>query len=1253
MPASSEDVIGAVLQAAFKHKPPNYSAATALKAKSQESLEDLLVSSSKQVLLNHVDYDSVGNQQSHMLNSLKTKYVHLSATSPSTSGELDGRNSMAHGPALHKSANYQQGGREDHLEGPRVVLWPRERVVLGWRKTFPPGAGMSNMGNTCYMNSSLQALFHIPSLLNWMLEDSTAHISRCESNNTNMSFCTICALMKTLRSSLDRSNTVIRPVLIHNKLKMIGKTLMYGRQEDAHEFIKLLLDHMEKSYLNFKRATKLDHRSKETTPLNQIFGGYLRQQVICPSCRHVSTTFSHFQDLVLDIRTTNSVDEALNLYFRKETLDADNAYKCEKCHKRVSATKRHLIERAPHVLLIQLKRFTFSGGKIGKHINIQRTIDITRFVNGANKEPQGPEGGPYQYKLVSMVIHLGGSQHGGHYTAVAEASNGTMFEFDDSSVRPISLNSALMRNPYILFYEMIRKPKGAQSVKQVIRQSSEKTLIRQNSDGATKPFPTSYSASSMANGYGKVSSENTTEATNRMAFQNNPTRSPLPSQKERDRIAFGLKTNSGNKIGEPSKPNKIILHNPGTSLLATKSSSSQTTVNNSRPTSSASSRTPSLVPYLDDSDNSDDEKPGQMVNGTKENDDSKIKRDSGAYESVKSRECENVKYKCDSGHVKDGVGKMNGEVVREDSLASSENRAIGSLNGTRCKISSGSNTWNGYRKDVHIVSSGMSCSSHSGSVKFNETAGGKSSGVVHNIKSSGIGANSSQHSSQQQHSKQHGNWVVTEAAGHSASETSSQGSLSNSTFVITERTGGTPPKPKDKPEVHGWAVTPSLKKRPELEKSMSHDSVLPKFGQGLDDDDTASVKSKASVDSTKSDKSTKSVKKSIFSLFTCVGSSRNPDSPEEEKSIFYSCDKSKQKNDGGSSTDISDLCKKISDNGESEKKRSDKNESKHKNGQHPDSDQAKSKRFREQEESEPSSPSKKCRPEDRAKNGHNSDADKSKNGHDMEKSKNGYAERGEKKRKEENINKEKEKKTAETNHETSSSHNDNATSSASATSSSSTSSDSESSDSDSEEGETVCWVERTKEGIGKAKIDPKVSVVPWNASVRDLSDRFNWGEHKYSKFDVNRKKERGMWDGSRNTQTVDDLRRAGNFAYGTKVHTWGGNRSLMDKEFDRDRKEAKKRNIDDLYNESIDAGRKKKKPKKYRIDERDRKDRETSRFFQKVQDMRNSNSDHNRSWDGKQQQQPYHYDRSRHHKMKKHKRKHHKKHKNKNKHHKN
>lgn len=65
----------------------------------------------------------------------------------------------------------------------------------------------------------LKALFHIPAMANWLLEDLSNHTQRCEANSSNASYCSVCAMMRTLRQTLDRSNNVIKPSLIHHKLK--------------------------------------------------------------------------------------------------------------------------------------------------------------------------------------------------------------------------------------------------------------------------------------------------------------------------------------------------------------------------------------------------------------------------------------------------------------------------------------------------------------------------------------------------------------------------------------------------------------------------------------------------------------------------------------------------------------------------------------------------------------------------------------------------------------------------------------------------------------------------------------------------------------------------------------------------------------------------------------------------------------------------------------------------------------------------
>lgn len=218
---------------------------------------------------------------------------------------------------------------------------------------------------------------------------------------------------------------------------------------------------MEKSFLNrFKSQPgfkEMDQHSKETTPLNQILGGYLRSTVTCLACKHESITFQHFEDLSLDISRVSTLNDALGGYFARENLE-ECGYKCEACKKKVSATKRFSLERAPAVLCIQLKRFNVMGHKIGKQIQIIQNLDLSKHLAKAGDPNQN-----CYYKLVSLVTHLGGSASGGHYTAIGLAPNGNYYHFDDSYVSSISTESVLKTNAYVLFYELVQNTKQKQN----------------------------------------------------------------------------------------------------------------------------------------------------------------------------------------------------------------------------------------------------------------------------------------------------------------------------------------------------------------------------------------------------------------------------------------------------------------------------------------------------------------------------------------------------------------------------------------------------------------------------------------------------------------------------------------------------------------------------------------------------------------------------------------------------------------------
>jgi len=404
------------------------------------SLGSKMDSTLQKSMLVPVQFDDPVKQSPTLTPKQKAKYTILNPKSEA--------NDAAPNTTLIKNG---PSSKLDQVPDPKVTLFRREQVELGYRSPAGPGAGMFNMGNTCYLNSTLQALFHTPAFVNYLRFGG--HENSCGSNG--FSSCTICIMGATLRGTT--SANAMKPIKIYEKLKLICKHLTHGRQEDAHEFLRYLVESLQKSYLISRKVPKtVDNYTKETTPFNQIFGGYMRQDVVCMRCKHVSTTFQHFMDLLLDIRQSDNIDSALSGYFKRENLgQGENMYKCEKCKQKVPATKQYKIERPPMVLCIQLKRFNLMGGKNGRPVTLARKINISNHVRWAPIHNI-----PVEYKLVSMINHVGPSPNCGHYTSIGEAANGTFYRFDDASVHPTSLQNALNTSAYVIFYEMLKSSKN-------------------------------------------------------------------------------------------------------------------------------------------------------------------------------------------------------------------------------------------------------------------------------------------------------------------------------------------------------------------------------------------------------------------------------------------------------------------------------------------------------------------------------------------------------------------------------------------------------------------------------------------------------------------------------------------------------------------------------------------------------------------------------------------------------------------------
>ncbi|KAJ4981107.1 hypothetical protein NE237_031944 [Protea cynaroides] len=324
------------------------------------------------------------------------------------------------------------------------VLFPYEEFVRffqceAWNLS---PRGLLNCGNSCYANAVLQCLTCTKPLIIYLLQRS--HSRTCCMKD----WCLMCELEQHVMM-LREAGGPLSPDKILRHMRRIGCRMGSGSQEDAHEFLRLLVTSMQSICLGLGGEKQVDLSLQETTFIQHTFGGHIRSKVKCLRCHHESERYENIMDLTLEINGwVESLEDALTQFTAPEDLDGENMYRCGRCATYVKARKQLSIHEAPNILTIVLKRFQKGRyGKINKCITFPDMLDMIPFMTGTGDSPP-------LYILYAVVVHLDtlNASFSGHYVSYVKDVQGTWFRIDDIEVQPVPMSQVMSEGAYILFY---------------------------------------------------------------------------------------------------------------------------------------------------------------------------------------------------------------------------------------------------------------------------------------------------------------------------------------------------------------------------------------------------------------------------------------------------------------------------------------------------------------------------------------------------------------------------------------------------------------------------------------------------------------------------------------------------------------------------------------------------------------------------------------------------------------------------------
>lgn len=324
--------------------------------------------------------------------------------------------------------------------------------------------GLINLGNTCYINTSLQNLIHCTPFIAKFLEVSNNILQR-KANSAPISE----AFYELLLQIYDNNNQedYINPGGFVEKFTSLHNQF-YGNQEhDTQEFCRFLLQDFncelnqvtnpsvykkEMAYDRDKKKMfknyKNDCHTKENSIITDIFIGYFSFEYNC-ECGFKEFSFSQFLDLPVQMNSGihgfDLFQMLQNNFYKKSYVDmGENCRFCKRTSKKEEIMR---VAYLPQVLIISLQRINPKNGmKNDAPVKFYEGLDLREIIDA-----EISDGSSTKYNLFAVTNHIGEINTGHYFSYIKIDKN--WYCFEDSKVYKVGYKIDMTsKEVYTLFY---------------------------------------------------------------------------------------------------------------------------------------------------------------------------------------------------------------------------------------------------------------------------------------------------------------------------------------------------------------------------------------------------------------------------------------------------------------------------------------------------------------------------------------------------------------------------------------------------------------------------------------------------------------------------------------------------------------------------------------------------------------------------------------------------------------------------------